>query len=211
MDAPEALIYSAWLRVLSGAIWNDELDTLASAFNQPRRAFLEEVLAGEASAWCDDVRTDAVESCSITAGLALDAAMAETADAFGSDMNSWRWGDMHVADFDHPFDGLPLIGSMFANRVPVPGDGATINVAHFSYDSGSYDVFHAASLRAIYDLSDLNNSLYMFAPGQSGHPLSDHHGDLAPRWAAGEYFEIRDDWAVETAPEGSHVLTLTPQ
>ncbi|MAP48944.1 MAG: hypothetical protein CMH90_05630 [Oceanicaulis sp.] len=211
MDAPEALIYSAWLRVLSGAIWNDELDTLASAFNQPRRAFLEEVLAGEASAWCDDVRTDAVESCSITAGLALDAAMAETADAFGPDMNSWRWGDMHVADFDHPFDSLPLIGSMFANRVPVPGDGATINVAHFSYDSGSYDVFHAASLRAIYDLSDLNNSLYMFAPGQSGHPLSDHHGDLAPRWAAGEYFEIRDDWAVETAPEGSHVLTLTPQ
>ena len=210
-DGSEALIYSAWLRVLSGAIWNDELDTLAATFNQPRRAFLEEVLMGEASAWCDDIRTDAVESCAITAGLALDAAMAETADAFGRDMNSWRWGDMHVADFDHPFDSLPLIGPMFANRVAVPGDGATINVAHFSYASGSYDVFHGASLRAIYDLSDLNNSLYMFAPGQSGHPLSPHHGDLAPRWAAGEYFEIRDDWTVESAPEGSQVLTLTPQ
>jgi penicillin amidase len=65
-------------------------------------------------------------------------------------------------------------------------------------------------MRAIYDLSDLNNSLYMHAPGQSGHPLSPHHGDLAPRWAEGEFFEMRDDWDVETAPEGSRVLTIRP-
>ena len=85
-----------------------------------------------------------------------------------------------------------------------------MNVAHFSYESGSYDAFHAASLRAIYDLSDLNNSLYMFAPGQSGHPLSPHHGDLAPRWAVGEYFQIRDDWSADAAPEGARRLTLIP-
>jgi len=211
VDGPEGLIYSAWLRVLSGAVWNDELDGIARAFNQPRRAFLEDVLSGEASAWCDDVRTEGLETCAITAGLALDAAMAETADAFGADLTAWRWGDMHVADFDHPFEDLPLIGDMFINRVPVPGDGATVNVAHFSYGSGSYDVFHAASLRAIYDLSDLNASLYMFAPGQSGHPLSDHHGDLAEPWAQGAFFQIRDDWTPDSAPDGARTLTLVPR
>jgi penicillin amidase len=98
---------------------------------------------------------------------------------------------------------------MFEHRVAAPGDGSTVNVAHFRYASGTYDVYHAASMRAIYDLADLNRSLYMFAPGQSGHPLSRHHGDLAERWAAGEFFEIRDDWGPDAAPDGARTLTLT--
>jgi penicillin amidase len=209
-DSPEALIVSAWLRVLAPAIWADELGVLADEYNQPRRAFIELVLNGEASHWCDDIRTDGVESCAITAGLALDAAMEETARAYGRNLNDWRWGEAHNAVFNHPLQVLPFIGDMFTNSVPVPGDGSTVNVAHFSYSSGNYDAVHAASMRAIYDLADLNRSLYMFAPGQSGHPLSDHHGDLADPWARGEYFEIRDDWDPNSAPEGSRVLTLTP-
>ncbi len=209
-EGPEGLIVSAWLRVLTGALWNDELGTAAPAFNQPRRAFLERVLMGDASAWCDDVRTEGVETCAITAGLALDAAMAETARAAGRNIDAWRWGEVHQADFDHLLGDIPVIGAMFENRVQVPGDGSTVNVAHFSYASGSYDVVHAASMRAIYDLSDLNNSRFMHAPGQSGHPLSPHHGDLAERWADGEYFQIRDDWSWESPPEGARVLTLTP-
>jgi penicillin amidase len=209
-DGAQALIISAWLRVLTNAIWADELGAAAPAFNQPRRAFLENVLMGDSSAWCDDIRTQWVETCPVTAGLALDAAMAETAQAFGRDLDRWRWGAAHEADFDHPLGDLPLIGPMFENRVAVPGDGSTVNVAHFSYGSGTYDVFHAASMRAIYDLADLNNSRFMHAPGQSGHPLSPHHGDLAARWAAGEYFQIRDDWTPDTAPDGARVLTLTP-
>ena len=211
-DGPEALIASAWLRVLSPALWADELGPdAARPFNAPRRAFVEDVLMGDASAWCDDVRTPDTESCAMTAGLALDRAMAETADAFGPTLENWRWGEAHQADFDHPLGGLPVIGGLFENRVGIPGDGSTVNVAHFSYRSRTYDVFHAASMRAIYDLSDLNNSLYMHAPGQSGHPLSEHHGDLAERWAAGEFFEIRDDWDASAPPEGARVLTLRPE
>ena len=209
-DGPEGLIVSAWLRVLTSALWSDELGTAAPAFNQPRRAFLEDVLMGDASSWCDDIRTDGVETCAITAGLALDAAMAETAAAYGRNIDRWQWGAVHKADFDHPLGGLPILGSMFENSVGTPGDGSTVNVAHFSYASGNYDVFHAASMRAIYDLSDLNESLFMHAPGQSGHPLSSHHGDLAERWAAGEYFQIRDDWDNQTPPEGARTLTLLP-
>ena len=208
MDGPEGLIVSSWLRVLGGAIWDDELGVAADRFNQPRRAFLEAVLMGDEARWCDDVRTPEVETCAVTAGLALDAAMAETARRFGADPAAWRWGEAHVADFDHPLGDVPLIGRMFENRVAVPGDGSTVNVAHFRHASGNYDVFHAASLRAIYDLSDLNKSRFMFAPGQSGHPLSPHHGDLVGPWAAGEYFEIRDDWGPDDPPEGARTLLL---
>ena len=211
VDSPEPLIISAWLRVLAPAIWADELGSLAEEYNEPRRAFVEDVLNGAASHWCDDVRTEGAESCAVTAGLALDAAMEETALSFGRDLSQWRWGDAHIAVFDHPLDVLPVIGPMFSNAVPVPGDGSTVNVAHFSYRSGNYDVFHAASMRAIYDLADLNRSVYMFAPGQSGHPLSDHHGDLSQAWARGEFFEIRDDWAADSPPTGARILTLSPE
>ncbi|MEE4280227.1 MAG: penicillin acylase family protein [Halieaceae bacterium] len=209
-SGPEGLIASAWLRELSRSLWSDELGEAAANFFQTRRAFLERVLGGDSAAWCDDVTTPSIEDCAITTGRALDAAVRIVARDFGSDIDSWVWGRAHQADFDHPLGGLPLIGSLFENRVPVPGDGSTVNVAHFSYSAGNFDVFHAASMRAIYDLSDLNRSRFMHAPGQSGHPLSPHHGDLAEPWARGEYFEIRDDWSWEKPPEGARVLTLLP-
>jgi penicillin amidase len=208
-DAPEGLIVSAWLRVLSSTIWSDELGAAARFYNQPRRAFLENVLMGDEASWCDDVRTGGVESCAVTAGLALDAAMSETARRYGNDLSAWRWGEAHHAVFSHPLGAIPVLGAMFENHVAVPGDGSTVNVSHFRYESGTYDAVHAASMRAIYDLADLNRSRFMFAPGQSGHPLSPHHGDLAERWAAGEYFEIRDDWDPQTPPEASQTLLLT--
>jgi penicillin amidase len=209
-DEPEGLIVSAWLRALSAAIWSDELGALAGRFDQPRRAFLEDVLAGDASAWCDDVRTASVERCATIAGLALDAAMARTAAQYGEDIDAWRWGEVHQAVFDHAFTGQPILGGMFTVREPVGGDGSTVNVGHFSYAAGNYDAYHGASMRAIYDLADLNESRFMHAPGQSGHPLSPHYDDLAPKWAAGEYFQIRDDWTPENPPEGARTLRLVP-
>ncbi|WP_199200540.1 penicillin acylase family protein [Alkalicaulis satelles] len=208
-DGPEGLIFSAWLRVLSAAIWMDELGPAGSWFVQPRRVFLDEVLTGEASHWCDDVRTDEIETCAVTAGLALDAAMAETAALFGRNIDAWRWGEAHQARFAHPLSDIPVFGRMFETRTPVPGDGSTVNVHHFSYASGNYDSVHAANFRAVYDLADLNRSRFMTAPGQSGHPLSPHFRDLAERWAAGESFEIRDDWSPSDPPEGVKLLTLT--
>jgi penicillin amidase len=210
-DGPEGLIFSAWMRVLSAAIWMDELGPAAVWFNYPRPVFLDNVLVGEASHWCNDVRTSQTESCAVTAGLALDAAMAETASAYGRNIDAWRWGEVHQARFAHPLGELPFIGSMFEVRQPVPGDGSTINVNHFSFASGDYDSVHAATLRAVYDLSDLNRSRFMHAPGQSGHPLSPHYRDLAQRWAQGESFEIRDDWTPEAPPSGARVLTLQPR
>lgn len=210
-DGPEGLIYSAWMRVLTQAIWADELGTMARYFRGPRPVFVQEVLTGDASSWCNDVTTAPVETCPLVAGLALDTAMAELAGTNGRDMARWRWGDHAQGYFAHPMDGLALIGDLFGVRVPVGGDGTTVNVANFSYSGEGFDIVHAASLRAVYDLADLNNSRFMHGPGQSGHPLSPHYRDLAELWAQGEYIEIRDDWTPQSAPQGARRLTLRPR
>jgi penicillin amidase len=49
---------------------------------------------------------------------------------------------------------------------------------------------HGAGFRAIYDLADLDRSLFIAAPGQSGHRLSLHSRDLLERWRDGKYVTI---------------------
>lgn len=208
-DRPEGLIFSAWIRALTGAIYSDELGPEYERFYYPRRLFIERVLTGDAAPWCDDTRTGEVETCAVSAGLALDTAMAELTRLHGDEIETWRWGEHHRAVFDHAFTGMPVIGDWFTVSEPVGGDGSTLNVGHFSYRSGDFTVYHGPSLRAVYDLSDLDRSRFIHAPGQSGHPWSRRFRDLAPRWAAGDSYEIPTGWTPETRPEGSRLLVIS--
>ena len=68
---------------------------------------------------------------------------------------------------------------------------------------------HGASLRALYDLANLDRTQFIITPGQSGHPLSPNWGDLALLWANGRYVSIagtRDALAVD-----GRILTLAPR
>ena len=49
---------------------------------------------------------------------------------------------------------------------------------------------HAASLRALYNLDNLDASLYMHSTGQSGHLLSPHYDDFAERWRQVDYIPM---------------------
>ncbi len=212
LERAEPLIFAMWFRYLHPAIYADELGEDFGQWDQPRALFIDQVLNGRASQWCDNVDTPERETCAEVTGAALDAAAADLIERFGADPTVWRWGDAHQAVFDHPvppLQGMPFFGERFGVRVPMGGDGSSVNVAGFWFD-GSFDVRHAASMRAIYDLSDLDASQYMHAPGQSAHPLSPHYADLAPLWAAGEYFQIRTDWTPGSPPPDMRLLTLTP-
>lgn len=211
VDRPEPLIYSEWMRELSRAVYADDLGELFDTWYGDRRLFMTDVLTGDLGYWCDDTRTEAREDCLALAGPALDLAMANLIDRHGRQFESWQWGDVHYARHAHtPFSSFPVLTDWFTIETPVPGDGSTVNVAHSSWRSGGYSVFHGASYRALYDLSDLDGSRYMITTGQSGNPMSRHYDDLAPMWGRGEYIEIRTDWSVDTAPDDARVLTLQP-
>ncbi|MEE2566772.1 penicillin acylase family protein [Hyphobacterium marinum] len=211
MERSEPLLYALWYRELAREIYADELGENFRRFLGNRRGFIDNVLVGGQTHWCDDITTAAAETCADAVGAALDAAMAIGVERYGADLDAWNWGDVHQAVFDHPaFTGVPFLDGLFTVRQPVGGDGSTPNVAVYSIGADNFDVFHGPSLRVVYDLSDLDASRYMHAPGQSGHPLSPHYRDLAPMWAAGESFELRTDWTPESPPEGSRTLVLRP-
>ena len=194
-ERAEPLIAWAWWRELARAIYADEL---GDAFRQnwlARAVFMSNVLSGDPglARWCDDVRTPAVETCEEQLSLSLDAALEDLGRRYGADPSRWRWGEAHVARHEHrPFGRQPLLAKLFDIRVPSPGDAYTVNVgrSNFNDDAEPFANRHAASLRAIYDLSDLEKSLYIHSGGQSGNVLSDHYRAFTEAWAKNEYIPM---------------------
>ncbi len=213
-DGVEATLFAYWTRALGQALYADEIGTdRFRRFQGPREVFLDGVLTGALSpSWCDDVTTpDTDESCPATAGAALDAAALALIAERGAAQSGWAWGQAHSARFAHPLlANLPLIGDRFVTLTPFGGNATTVNVARNWHARADYHTVHAAGLRMIVDFADLNASRYMVTPGQSGNPNTSHYTDLAPLWAQGEYFEIRDDWGPANPPEGARMLQLNP-
>jgi penicillin G amidase len=107
-------------------------------------------------------------------------------DGMGPDPAGWRWGDIHRARFVHPLGRMPGLEPLFvAAELALGGDEQTVNNAGFEGD-GPFDVFVVPSWRAVYDLSNLDDSRGILPTGQSGNPASPHWNDQTDMWAAGE-------------------------
>jgi penicillin amidase len=121
---------------------------------------------------------------------------------------SWKWGEAHLALSTHkPFGQVPVLRDWFSVRTPSDGDLFTVNVGQY-WAGEKYLPFanrHAASLRVVYDLSDLEQSQFIYQTGQSGLVWSDQYSNMKTEWAAGKYRPLR------SKPEAwVHELVLTP-
>jgi penicillin amidase len=191
-ERAEPLIVIAWWRELSRALYADELGAGFNAAWGMRAPFVSAALAGRSGAerWCDDVRTERLETCADILAESLERALDDLAQRYGADPDRWRWGDAHFAWSAHrPFSRVRWLAPFFEIRVPAPGDAYTLNVGQTDFNDPAqpYASRHAASLRAIYDLADPEASVFVHSGGQSGNPLSRHYRDLSRLWARGEY------------------------
>lgn len=210
---PEPLIYAAWVRELQRRLIVDELGPLAASLPAPDPVFLERVFRNVdgASAWCDVTQTTATETCVDTARQALDAALIELEGRFGPRIESWRWGDAHQALHRHQTLGeVPLLRYLVNIRQSTPGGDHTL-MRGLSTGTGPepYLSVHAAGLRAVYDFSDPDASVFVIATGESGHLLSRYYDDLAALWRRSEYVPMSLDPALARAGAVG-VTTLLP-
>jgi penicillin amidase len=213
-ERAEPLILWAWWREFSRAIYGDELGEALRGNWHARAPFLSAVLTDRdgQGRWCDDVRTRGAESCDAVLAATLDAALADLRERYGGDMTAWRWGTAHAAHHAHrPYGRVPWLARWFDITVPSPGDAYTVNVGRnrMEDEARPFANTHAASLRAIYDLSDLDNSLYIHSGGQSGNVFSAHYKSFSEAWSRVEYIPmVADRKKIEAA--GVKRLLLTP-
>ena len=206
VEGAEPLIVSAWLRELGRLIYADELGDLFDGAWEHRATFIYNVLAdtGGQGRWCDDITTPAKESCADLLPRALDLALADLTRRYGNDRRQWRWGEAHFALSEHrPFGRQPQLAKFFDVRVPSPGDTYTVNVGSHTLanEAAPFASRHAASLRAVYDLADLDKSMYIHSTGQSGNVLSPLYSNFAERWSRAEYIPMsmkRSDAAADS-------------
>jgi penicillin amidase len=193
-DRPEPLIFTAWLREAVRAIYRDDLGEAFGRYFDYRAVALVRLLEGRATArdWCDDRSTPERESCGAVLAGALNKALNGLQSGYGGDRSKWRWGTAHRAFSEHrPFGGVAMLAPYFNVEVPSAGGAYTLNRGKAEF--GSEPPFanrHAGAFRAIYDLADLDRSLFIQSTGQSGNPLSPFYQSFARRWAEGEYIEI---------------------
>jgi penicillin amidase len=94
-----------------------------------------------------------------------------------------RWGDLHQAVFPHPLSGQ-------SNRFPIIGPfsqgGSESTVFHSGFDDTNFVKLTGSTFRVVIDLSDLDKSFCINAPGQSGDSRSPFYGAMAPLWATGQ-------------------------
>jgi penicillin amidase len=209
-NRPEPLIYSAWVVALMRAMAADELGPLFDTFRMPDPLFLREILT-ERQEWCDDVATPEPESCADTVAAAFETALSDLTAKYGADMSAWRWGAAHQAVFVNRILGrVPLLGSWVEPRIETDGDDDTPNRGTYmaTYPAAPFTHVHGAGMRAIYDFTDLDRSLFALTPGESGNPLSPHYADTLRGWRDDVYFRLGP--AAEGAAGAPKTLVLRP-
>ncbi len=204
MDAnrPEPLIFTAWMRMVSRRIFADELgEALMKDYWEQRNVHLSTVNVlknkdGQ-SRWCADTAQPASgkpQTCDELLSVSLDEALKDLVQRYGPEMSKWRWGEAHVARSEHrPFGKVEPLARFFDIRVPTPGDTFTVNVGRHNLrdEKEPFTNRHAASLRALYDLSDLENSRFIHSTGQSGNLLSPLYRNYSQRWAEVAYLPMK--------------------
>lgn len=102
----------------------------------------------------------------------------------GSNREKWTWGRLHPLRF-RPLLQLPLAGRQALPRpFPYGGDGGTVQVAEYR-GLGSFATRVVSTYRLAADAANLDQALTSLAPGESGHPASQHAFDQLGRWRQG--------------------------
>ncbi|NRA86923.1 MAG: penicillin acylase family protein [Rhizobiales bacterium] len=211
----EMLILTLWIKNLQTAILSSEFTDELARNDQ----FLENILmdVNGSSKWCGALSENngTPLTCQNLILESLDKTVQQLANKFGSDMTKWQWSDTHKAVGAHRiFDKVAGLNWLFNIVTPVGGGKTTINVATYKTKAGNVynktsakkvkeqnqkpptdltNLFrntHGPSLRHLFDLSNLENSLYIHSSGQSGNIFSPHYDDYAARWAAGKYLPL---------------------
>jgi penicillin amidase len=204
-DSAGALIYAVWFDEVTRAILIPKLGETRFKALFGKRAFrpaIEGVLATQDKSWCGDA------GCQTLMNKALDTALDKIVVMQGSKVAEWNWGRAHPALSAHkPFGNVKALAPFFDVSGPSGGDSFTVNVGQYWSSSTTlpFATRHAASMRAVYDLANLEDSGFIYQTGQSGHPFSPRYQDMKDEWGQVKYRPLRMN---TTGP--TQVLQLKP-
>ena len=204
-ESAAPLIFAAWADELTRGVIGGKLGegTFKPLYGKRNfRSAIEGIMDRDNADWCGKA------GCAVQSGLALDRALTRLQKDHGADVTQWTWGRAHNALSAHkPFGNVPLLAKFFDVRVPTGGDTFSINVGQYwaNDEKLPFANRHAASMRTLFDLADLEKSQFIYQTGQSGLVFSSRYRDMSQQWSKVEYR------ALQMNPVGmAHQLRLVP-
>jgi penicillin amidase len=205
IDSGPALVFAVWADELARGLIAPRLEP--EQFNRLYgkrhfRGLVERALESNDAFWCG------ASGCALASQQAMERALIRIVSLQGPDTAGWRWGNLHKALSQHrPFGNVAALARWFDVSEPSAGDTFTVNVGQYWPNDPKVPFAnrHAASLRAVYDLADLDKSQFIYQTGQSGLVWSNRYRDMAADWAAVKYRPLQ-----LTPATVVHQLTLTP-
>jgi penicillin G amidase len=204
-ESAAPLIFAAWADELTRGVVGGKLGEAPFKAMYGKRNFrpaVEGIMARNDADWCG------IATCAGQSSAALDRALTRLQKDHGADVGQWTWGRAHNALSAHkPFGNVPLLAKFFDVRVPTGGDTYTVNVGQYwaNDDKLPFANRHAASMRTLFDLADLEKSQFIYQTGQSGLVFSSRYRDMSEGWAKVEYRGLK-----MRPGEMSHQLRLVP-
>ncbi|MCT7996060.1 penicillin acylase family protein [Laspinema olomoucense] len=185
-----ALFESFWTQLLTATFHDNFLADFWPNGGQRWMKVMADLVERQESFWWDNVLTPEVENRNLIFQKAFSAAVAELENRLGKNPQGWEWGDLHQATFRNQSlgqSGIAPIEAIF-NRggVAIAGGNAIVNATAWNARK-SFEATWIPSMRMILDLSDLNASVAVTSPGQSGHAFHRHYADLIPLWRNLDY------------------------
>ena len=209
-DAPEPLIFEWWVMRLYDLVARAPFGK-AGGEGRTNPQALHGLLTDPAG-WCDQVLAVKSADCAPQVLEALQTARKELSARHGRSVKGWRWGDEHFAPLENKvMTHVPGVDVLFGLSRASEGGSFTVNRGGNSDQHGkAFPLLknHGSGFRAVYDLGNPDNSRFMIATGQAGHPLSPHYADLTPLWHQAKSITIAGSRAA-LAEEG-RMMVLTP-
>ncbi len=203
-DSAAALVFNVWADELTRGLLVPHLgaERFQGLYGKRHfRAAVEGILKRSDAFWCGGA------GCPAQVSAALDRAFTRLTAQQGTDMRAWRWGAWHPAISSHkPLGKVPYVSAAFDVRTESAGDLFTVNVGQY-WANDPQEPFanrHAASLRAVYDLAEPEQSVFIYQTGQSGHAFDPRSRDMAHAWASGRYRPLQQ------TSKPVHRMVLTP-
>ena len=198
-DLPQPLLFNEWVRAFEASLLRRA--GVPASIAGARYDLVAYALSPAGAWWC---RGD----CLPQLAASLQEAVAALATRHGADAGAWRWGAEHRAAFAHPLLGqIPVLGPLATWSIEQPGDDTTV------YRGGTrangWASIHGAGYRGVYDLADLDRSLFAITPGQSGNPLRRTAASLMRRWRDGAGLRLGPD--ADAPVETLRLLPQTPR
>ena len=190
-------IYQEFFVRLLRNIYSDEMgDDLFHDFvqlaNVPIRVTTK-LVQEDTSKWFDNVSTEQVERRDDILRQSLREAVTSLRQRLGSEMKTWRWGDVHTLTLQHPF-GLQKPLDRIFNIGPFPyGGGETALVSGEYSFNNPFQVTVGASMRQIVDLARPHEVRRVIPGGQSGQVFHPHFSDQVQLWLHGSYRTVVTD------------------